>query len=155
MKKYMAVFCFILSLVTAGCSNKEIHDTVEAFSVEVYSDTSNNEDLPVKIAYKKVNSITYVEKSNNLEKYKLYSLEDYFDMDDKFIESIIIYSELEKNLLTPGPEKPIENKKKLNEPITILAPRLKDGYGELMNLTQVQSKQVREHILEFVQTLNK
>lgn len=151
----MAVLCFILTFVTVGCSNKEVHETVEVFSVEVFTDTPNHEGLYVKTGYKKVNSITYFEKSNNLERTRLSILEDYFDMDGKFIESIIAYSELDRNLLTPGLEKPKENKKKMNEPITILAPAMKeDQPGEPKKLTEAESEQVRKHILEFTQTLN-
>ncbi|WP_018759930.1 hypothetical protein [Paenibacillus terrigena] len=155
MKKYIAVLCFILTLIIVGCSNKEVHDTVEVFTIEVLSDTPNNEGLYVKTGYKKVNSITYFEKSNNLERTKLFYLEDYFDMDGKFLESVIDYSELEKNLFTPRLEKPKENKKKMNEPITILAPTIKEGQpGESTKLTEAESEQVRTHILEFIQTLN-
>ncbi|MFX3632852.1 MAG: hypothetical protein ACE3L7_05350 [Candidatus Pristimantibacillus sp.] len=145
----MMVIC-----VLVGCASKEKHETVEVYSVESLSDSTDSEGMYTPIGHKLVNAITIIEESKNGKKWELFVVEDHYDLDGDFMESSIEYGQGSKDFVT---EHMTSDGDKMNsdKPLTILTTELIDKDFKARDLSDLEKEQVKKHILNLVATIEK
>lgn len=163
MKKYFTSFLVIIVIFNilihpnlANTTNKSTNtiETVESFVIEVLSNTSNSEGIYELTGFKKVNSITEITENENKIYTKIIVVEDYYDIEGNYIETIVKMDEFENDYKTG---KALHNfqEKKFNQPMTIKT----GSHQNFLNgrfsieLSEAEKKQVKNNVLKYVEKL--
>lgn len=151
--------CLVAKLITlylisiyllSACSTAEKYQHIEVFVIE--TSEQNNEGYFEKTGYKKINSITTIEEGKNHIKTDIKAIEDFYDIDGKYIKTEILHYTYEKSKVTLV-EKGEDKKVELQEPSTILIPETNVEYFQLENMTDEVKEKVKEHVLSFMDML--
>lgn len=121
---------------------------VESFEVEYLSDIPNEEGLYELLGYKKVNSIWEVTKTTDAVETVLTSVEDYYDLEGKFIESKVVIGEYENDYNTGEANVKIRNKE-FKSPQTIKVNK-KTVNSEDRTLINEDKVKVENHIANLI-----
>lgn len=140
----------VIAVVVSGCGSKEEFMHIEAFVVEVLEEDA--EGMFVKTGAKKSNAITTIEEGKNYIKTNVQVLEDYYDMDGKYMKTEILYSDFTKSLLTGGEHGENKNEQR-DVPATILIPDEELRFTKTMKLTETEQRQVKEHVESLINDL--
>lgn len=130
MKYILSLISSVLlfTLVTSGTgyaeSNTDLkteidQKNVESYEIEVFSDTPDEEGIYEIVGHKKVNTVTNMSGDIDNIKTAMTTVEDYYDLNGNFIESIISITDFENNFIN-GKGISEVNSKKSNTPQTIL-----------------------------------
>ncbi len=129
MKKFVTlitIFTFLFSTMMYQVANAQIQEAlnldhveqIENYVIETYSGEVNEENIFKKTGYKQVNSITEINKTSKYITTEVKIIEDYYDLNGTFLESIISIEEYHNNYFT-GKAKVRSNKESINIPSTI------------------------------------
>ena len=143
-----------MALLLAACSEAEVVEHVEAFTVETMSDTPNSAGLYVKTGYKRENSVVLFEEWDNKLQAEVSSIEDFYNLNGDYVNTIISHTfskELKWHNTLDSKKEQVE----LMEPTTILTPDLDLSVimGETKNLTDEEKERVRAHVFKHVEKL--
>ena len=133
-----------------ACSNVEVTQHIEVFVTETSEE--NEEGFFEKTGYKKVNSITTIEESENHIKTDIKAIEDYYDREKNYLYTKIIHSTFTKSNTTLN-EDGKDLKKELQQPSTIMIPDDHLEGFQLDHLTDEEKEKVKEHVLSFMDRL--
>lgn len=175
-KLFNLILVFVLTFVLvshtisyAETSNDTTNKTVETFTIETYSDTKNEQGIYELTGYKEVNSITSITKSIDTISTKIESIEDYYDINGEFIETIVYKSEFENNLLT-GKAKSKDSREISKNPLVVKnssesivednvikhVKKLKDKpYKDVQGFTLKQIEEIKEKARDISIKINK
>ncbi|KRE99427.1 hypothetical protein ASG89_28110 [Paenibacillus sp. Soil766] len=147
----ICVFIFTFLLISA-CGQTEKYETIEVFAIETLDNNQNDKGFFEQTGYKIVNAITTIEEGKTHMKSDIKSIEDFYDMEGKFIHTELIHSYANKSklLLT---EEGNTSKETLQEPSTILIAPGSAKNLKLNNMTQEEQDQVKKHVLAFMEKL--
>jgi hypothetical protein len=116
--------------------------------------TAENKDGFFSInGYKKVNAITMIKTSDNHMNTDVKALEDFYDIEGNYLKTVVLHSTFNKSKVTLS-EEGEESTKELQEPSTILIPVDKRGGFVLNQMTEEEKKNIKEHVLYYVEQLN-
>ena len=146
----LLTFCLFSIYLLSACSNAEKYQHIEVFMIE--TSEQNNEGIFEKTGYKKINSITTIEEGKNHIKTDIKAVEDFYDIDGKYIKTAILHYTYEKSKVTLV-EKGEDKKGELQEPSTILIRETNVDYFQLDNMTDEEKEKVKEHVLSFMDKL--
>jgi hypothetical protein len=140
-----ALWIFILT----GCSSVETTETVEAYVIKTLEQTSGEGAPFVETGFQKVNVISKTEVSKNHIKTDIKAIEDYYDINGKYIKTVILHSTLNKSYITDA-EKEDRKTEELDKPATILLPEGNMKEILLDNLPDDKKNQVKMHVLSMM-----
>lgn len=146
----LITLCIISIYLLSACSNTEKYQHIEVFAIE--TSEQNNEGFFEKTGYKQINVITTIEEGKNHVKTDIKAVEDFYDIDGKYIKTEILHYTYEKSKVTLV-EKCEDKKVELQEPSTILIPETNIDYFQLDNMTDEEKEKVKEHVLSFMDML--
>jgi len=146
---YSLIFCLSILLLTS-CSNAEEVQHIEVYVTE--TSEKNDEGRWEKTGYKKINSISTVEKGENYINTDIKAIEDYYDTDGNYIKTEVIHSTFEKSEVTKA-ESGEDRKEELQEPSTILIPNDPQEHFQLEDMTEEDKERVKEHVLSYIDKL--
>lgn len=79
-------------------STKSLHiETPEFYTIDVYSDSPNEQDLFEKIGTKDVTALTTVNKVNDIAEISIYTKEDYYNLEHQYLYTEIGIDEIQNN----------------------------------------------------------
>lgn len=143
------LFLMILLLLSA-CSDIEKVEHIEAFVTETSEE--NAKGLYEKTGYKKVNSVSIIEKSRHYIKTDVKAIEDFYDTEGHYIKTKVIHSNYKKSYVTRAEDG--ENQiEELQEPSTILIPDEDLDRFQKDNLTSAEKEKVKKHVLSYMEKL--
>ncbi|MGO4889550.1 hypothetical protein ACJ2A9_17530 [Anaerobacillus sp. MEB173] len=143
------LFLFIVFLLSA-CNNTEKYQHIEVFVTQ--TSEQNDESLYETTGFKKVNAITTIEEGKNHIATDIKAIEDFYDVDGRYIKTEIVHSEFNRSKVTNA-EDGDEHKKELQEPTTILIPDETIEHFQLENMTEEEKEKVKNHVLSFIDML--
>ncbi|WP_168119998.1 hypothetical protein [Paenibacillus sp. HB172176] len=138
----------VLMLLSTACGSVERTEHIESFTIE-NSEKQDNGMFEVT-GYKKVNSVSLIEESDNHMESDVKMVEDYYNSDGIFLKSIFTYGHGTLSKLTRATDSD-EQKLELSEPSTILAPDLEGDNFKGVELTAEEKVRVKEHVLSFME----
>lgn len=121
-------------------------ETIESYSI--IESEMNNDGLYEQVGYTKVNSITYIKDNKHIIITRIRAIEDYYDLDDNYIKTIVIdsfYEKLKINHYITSYDKKYE----VAGPLTIYTPDYDDLFSKV-DLTRNESEEIRNHILAII-----
>ncbi|MFJ7935058.1 membrane lipoprotein lipid attachment site-containing protein [Sporosarcina sp. NPDC096371] len=142
-------FVLGMALLLASCSEAEVVEHVEAFTIETMSDTPDSSGLYVKVGYHRVNSVSFLKEWGDKVQGETSSIEDFYNLDGDYVSTRVTYSygeALKRHNLLDGKNEYIE----LTEPTTILAPAMSSGVIETKSLSEEEKEKVKAHVLKYV-----
>lgn len=145
------MICTLVILLFTGCSSVERVEHIEVYVIE--TSEQNSSGLFEQTGYKKVNAITTSESSDNHIKVDLKSIQDFYDKDGNYLETIISHSYSNQSKVVPT-ESGDGSEMVLHEPSTILIPDDKIGNNQAMDtITDEEKEAVKKHILSYIEKL--
>ncbi|EMT51489.1 hypothetical protein I532_16233 [Brevibacillus borstelensis AK1] len=162
MKKILSlvtVFAMLFQVILLPASAKvqdETITTVEAYSIETLSDTPNDEGLYEKTGYKNVNAITEVIQNGDRIVTKMYKVEDIYDIDENYINTVISAEEFQNDFKT-GKAKSRKQVKEYNQASAISESKPRKNIREAVSsfeLTKAKENEVQENVKHFINDLD-
>lgn len=155
---FLFLFLFTLPFSTSACQasggvnsdDDHIVVTVEAFTLETLSDTVNKEGQYEVTGYKSVNSITDIKESPDKIYTKIISIEDYYDKNGIYLNTLVTSNEVENDYNTGKAFLTYSNSTH-EEPLTIHSD--KNLYKENSALSINEEKQIKGNVLKYTKKL--
>jgi lipopolysaccharide export LptBFGC system permease protein LptF len=147
MKLCMITAVFVL---LSACSDAVKIEQIEAFAIEILEE--NEEGIHERTGYKKSNSISLIVEGKNFIRSEIKSIEDFYDKDGNYIKTVIQHSKAGRTHVTEV-EDGDNREKELQEPSTILIPDENIERFRSYELNDDEKKQVKEHVLTFMDKL--
>lgn len=140
---------FLLISCQAEKNNQENieKETIESFTVE--ESELNSEGIYVPIGYKKVNAITYVKDNKHVIKTHVRTIEDFYDLEENFVKTIITNSYYEKLKINHS-ETSYNKNHEVSGPLTIHAPD-KNDKSSIAKLNSEELEEVRNHVVTIIE----
>lgn len=142
-------FMLGMALLLVACSEAEVVEHVEAFTIETMSDTPNSSGLYVKTGYKRENSVVLFKEWNSKLHAEVSSITDFYDLNGNYVNTIVSYT-FSKELKLHNTIDSRKEQVELMEPTTILAPDISVVMGETKNLTDEEKERVRARVFKYV-----
>jgi len=140
-----------ISLAESTSIKDEMKDiTTEAFVIETFE--KNKEGILEKVGYQKLNTITETIRMNNKVSTIFYTVEDYYNLDGKFLKSLVKHEEFINDLST-GKALEKKNEIELSEPMTILIEELSVEQNHNNKITMDEQNVLYQYINEQVSQL--
>ncbi|MFD1738670.1 hypothetical protein ACFSCX_19300 [Bacillus salitolerans] len=154
MKKTILIFksMFFIIIFLSACTNVDTNQHIEVFMTITMDE--NEEGYEVENGYKKVNSITTLEKSKYHIKTDIKAIKDYYDIEGKYLKTVILHSKFNKSNITLA-EEGDDTKIELNKSSTIFIPNGTLGDFKLDNMSDEETGKVKKHVLSFMDKLDK
>ncbi|MBU8907515.1 hypothetical protein [Desertibacillus haloalkaliphilus] len=150
-RKFMQMtFLVLIVFLLSACGRTETFQHIEVFVTE--TSEQNDEGYYETTGFKKVNVITTIEEGNNHIATDIKAIEDFYDLDGRYIKTEIIHSEFNRSKVT-NVEDGDERKEELQEPSTILLPDETVDHFQLENMTEEEEEKVKNHVLSFMNKL--
>ncbi|MFF2752632.1 hypothetical protein ACFVR1_02600 [Psychrobacillus sp. NPDC058041] len=138
-----------------ACGHVEKNEHVEAFIVETFGKSVGpGPGLSEITGYQKVNAITNMQEGKNYLKADIKSIEDFYDTEGNYIKTEIKHTYHTISYVTNVVHG--DNlKEEVQKPSTILLPNNKQDSFALINMTEEEKEQVKNHVLSYTEKLKK
>lgn len=140
---------FVLPVRVAAAPRE--YQSVESYSIETLSNELNEDGFYEVTGYKKVNAFTSVWTFSDSMKSHIEVVEDYYDLNGNFINSIVKSEDFE-NDLTIGKAKHKQKIKEFDKPKTMFVTSSKEKFHKV-NLSPSEEQQVKSHIQHLTEQL--
>lgn len=139
-----------------ACGHVEKIEHVEVFIVETFGENKvgPGSGFFEITGYQKVNAITKMQEGKNYLKADIKSIEDFYDTEGNYINTEIKHSYHTISYVTDVIHG--DNlKEEVQKPTTILLPNNKQDSFSLINMTEEEKEQVKNHVLKYTGKLKK
>lgn len=141
-----ALLCqVILVPASARTAESETIKNVEAYSIETLSDEPNDDGLFEVTGYKQVNAITEITADANQIKTKMFKVEDYYDRNSNYINTVVTSEEFENDYNT-GEAKAKKQTKQYDKAMTISVNKSEKNTLSSTDLTNTKRISVQKNV---------